>query len=289
MDVEKAIRGINIDVDKIADPAVKTIIIQLLNIIEAQAKEITYLREENQKLRDENSQLKGEQGKPNIRPQTKGSKNVSSESERKKRKKKKLKKSKSKKHKIKVDRTIVCKVDEAQLPPDAIFKGYKRVLVQDIIIKTDNIEFKKEVYYSPTLNEIFLAPLPDGYQGEFGPNVKALIISLHYVHKMTEPAIVEHLRNHGLLISSASVSRMITDKHDSFHKEKKEIVKAGLPSTIYQQMDDTGARVNGKNYYTHILCNDYYTAYFTRPSAPSNKFFPMVTQYNQNLSSLCFL
>ncbi len=265
MDIKKAIEGINIDLDKIADSAAKTIISQLLNIIEYLVEENKELKEENRKLRDENSRLKGEQGKPNIRPQTKGSKDISSESERKKRKKKKLKKSKSKKHKIKVDRTVVCQVDKAKLPPDAVFKGYKTVLVQDIIIKTDNVEFKKEVYYSPSLNEIFLAPLPDGCQGEFGPNVKALIISLHYVHKMTEPAIVEHLRNHGVFISPASVSRMITNKHDSFHQEKQEIVQAGLPSTIYQQMDDTGARVNGKNYYTHILCNDYYIAYFTRP------------------------
>lgn len=240
------------------------IISQLLNIIEYLVQENKEFKEENQRLRDENNRLKGGQGRPNIRAQAKNLIDISSENERKKHKKKKLKKSKSKKHKIKIDRIVVCKVDGTQLPPDAIFKGYKTVLVQDIVIKTDNIAFKKELYYSPSQGEIFLAPLPAGYQGEFGPNVKALIVSLHYVHKMTELAIVEFLRNHGLLISAASISRIITDKHDSFHQEKKEIIQAGLPSTIYQQMDDTGARVNGKNYYTHILCNDYYTAYFTR-------------------------
>ena len=41
-------------------------------------------------------------------------------------------------------------------------------------------------------------------------------------------------------------------------------MKAGLASSEYQQMDDTGARVNGKNYVTHILCNPFFTAYFTR-------------------------
>jgi hypothetical protein len=264
MDIKKAINSINIDFDKIVDPAIRGIIIQLLNIIEAQAQEIQLLRAENQELRNEINHLKGEQGRPSIRPQKKGSRNISSENERKGRKKKKFKKSKGKKHKIKVDRIVVCKVDETELPSDAIFKGYKTVLVQDISIQTDNVEFKKELYYSPSLNRIFLAPLPDGYQGEFGPNVKALIVSLHYAYKMTEPAIVELLRDHDLFISAASISRIITDKHDLFHQEKKDIVQAGLPSTIYQQMDDTGARVNGKNYYTHILCNEFYTAYFTR-------------------------
>ena len=32
----------------------------------------------------------------------------------------------------------------------------------------------------------------------------------------------------------------------------------------YQQVDDTGCRVNGKNYYTHVFCNPFFTAYFTR-------------------------
>lgn len=233
MDIEKAINSINIDLDKIADPASRVIIAQLLNIIEYLVQENKELKEENQRLRDENNRLKGEQGKPNIRPQAKSSKDVSSESERKRRKKKKLKKSKSKKHKIKVDRTVVCKVDETQLPSDVIFKGYTSVVVQDIIIKTDNIEFKKELYYSPSLNKTFMASLPGEYQGEFGPNLKALIIGLHSVSKMTEPAIAQFLGNHGILISGSSVSRIITDNHEPFHQEKKDIVQAGLSSAIY--------------------------------------------------------
>ena len=51
-----------------------------------------------------------------------------------------------------------------------------------------------------------------------------------------------------------------------FHEEKQSIINAGLQSTDYQHIDDTGARVKGKNHYTHVLCNPFYTAYFTRPS-----------------------
>ncbi len=46
--------------------------------------------------------------------------------------------------------------------------------------------------------------------------------------------------------------------------QKKQILYKLVPSSVYQQMDDTGVRVNGQNYYTHVLCNEYYTAYFTR-------------------------
>lgn len=97
MDVKKAIEGITLDVETISDPILKGIFTQLLNIIEAQAKTINKLREENQKLRDENNHLKGEQGKPSFRKQSKdtGDKehpDVSSEDERKGKKKPKTKK-----------------------------------------------------------------------------------------------------------------------------------------------------------------------------------------------------
>ncbi len=38
-----------------------------------------------------------------------------------------------------------------------------------------------------------------------------------------------------------------------------------LESTIYQQIDDTGAKVKGQNHYVQIICNPFYTAYFTIP------------------------
>jgi len=57
----------------------------------------------------------------------------------------------------------------------------------------------------------------------------------------------------------------LTKDIDLFHQEKADIFLEGLKATPYQQIDDTGARVNGVNNYTEILCNPYYTAYFTVP------------------------
>ena len=90
MDIKKAFEEINIDVDKVSDPHLKTIIIKLLNIVEALSIENKDLKEKNQKLKDEVNRLKGEQGKPVINPQT-AKKDISSEKERKKKNKKKKK------------------------------------------------------------------------------------------------------------------------------------------------------------------------------------------------------
>jgi len=277
MDIQQAIESIDIDIDSIADSAIKAIITKLLNIIELLSRDNKQLREENQKLRDENNRLKGEKGKPDIRKQTQGNQDFSSEKERKQKntlKKKRLKK----KNRILVNSTEICRIEKDRLPSDAIFKGYQSVVVQDIAIKPDNIEFKKEIYYSPSLKQTFIASLPAGYQGEFGPNIKALIMDMHHSSKVTESAIHRFLQNHGVVISPATVSRIITDGQEDFHREKNEIVQAGLVSSTYQQMDDTGARVNGKNWYTHILCNQFYTAYFTRPSKDRLTIIDILTQ-----------
>ena len=46
--------------------------------------------------------------------------------------------------------------------------------------------------------------------------------------------------------------------------EKTEIVSAGVVATTYVHIDDTGGRVNGQNHYVHVLCSEYFVAYFTR-------------------------
>jgi hypothetical protein len=122
------------------------------------------------------------------------------------------------------------------------------------------------MYYSPSLKKTFIAPLPTEYQGgEFGPGIKALVIALYRDSGMTELAIERFLKTFGMQISHGTISSLLTEGHDVFHQEKEDIVNAGQQVSLYQQMDDTGCRVNGKNHYTHVLCNDFFTAYFTCP------------------------
>lgn len=69
-------------------------------------------------------------------------------------------------------------MEPAQLPSDAQFEGYEDVVVQDINIETDNVRFWKETFYSPSQRETYLAELPAGDDGQFGPGVKALSLVL---------------------------------------------------------------------------------------------------------------
>src|SRR5438552_2780482 len=58
-----------LDLGGIADERVRTGFALLLNLVEELRQENLALRAENQGLRDEVARLKGEQGKPDIRPQ----------------------------------------------------------------------------------------------------------------------------------------------------------------------------------------------------------------------------
>ncbi|MBT9438200.1 MAG: hypothetical protein GAS50_03305, partial [Desulfobacterales bacterium] len=164
---------------------------------------------------------------------------------------------------IQIDREERCAVNTEQLPEDALFKGYADKVVQDLIIKTDNVRFKREKYYSPSMNKTWLGKVPVGYEGDYGPHINSHIISMKYVNNMSIPKINEFLNNFGILISGSYISDRLTKHIDVFHQEKSEIYLASLESSSYQQIDDTGSRVNGQNYYTQIVCNPLATVFFT--------------------------
>jgi len=233
---------------------------KLLNLIETLNQEILELKRQNQELRDDNNRLKGEQAKPKIKPNKKSPGQYSSEKERKKSKKRKKRR---KKGHIKKHKSQICHVDKSLLPKDAQFKGYDRVVVQDIKFEAHNTLFLKEKYYSPSLRKSYLASLPPGYEGEFGPTIKALALKLYFDSNMTQPKILDLFADAKINISAGQLSNFLIKGHDAFHKEKDDVYEAGLRSSPWHHMDETVTRFNAQNYYCQILCNPLYTAYFT--------------------------
>ncbi len=249
----------DLDLTSIADDRARDLVQQLLNRLEAVLADLQTAQAEIQRLRDEIARLKGEQGQPSIKPNP-PPKNHCSEQER--HTPKGWTKGCKTVH-ISIDREEEVTVDRRHLPPDAVFKGYADVVVQDVIFHTANVLFHKEKFYSPSQHTTYLASLPPGYQGQFGPGVKSLVLVLYYGAQMSEPKVAELLGNVGITISAGQVSHLLIKDQGGFHEEKAAVYQAGLASSPWQHLDDTSTRINGRTGYCHIVCNPLYTAYFT--------------------------
>lgn len=280
-DLQAEANAIYQEIAQIESSEAQDIVKKIFNLIERLANDKLSLEAELQQLRDEVNRLKGEQGKPDIKPNKNNNKDdISSEDERKKAEadaqketdnntentasNKKKRRRKPKLSTIKIDQVQDCSFDKTGLPDDLIFKGYDELVIQDIVIKTNNIKYRLPVYYSPSENKRYRAELPEGVQGqgEFGIGIRSLIPLLKAMG-VTEKPIVGFFENFGIVLSPTYISQQWTRGYDWAHSEKSELYHSGILNSDYAQIDDTNARVNGDNYYCQVVCNDLFTAYFT--------------------------
>jgi hypothetical protein len=252
----------DLQLDQIADPQAREVIRRLMNLVEQLSAENQQLREKVQQLQDENNRLKGEQARPKLPARRPEPTDHSSEAERRvPRGRVKMAKNPT----IAIDREEKREVDPDLLPPDAEFKGYEDVIVQDVLFRTDNVRFRKAKWYSPSQGRSYLADLPPGYDGQFGPTLKALVWIWYFASHMSELKIAELLHHSGIQISEGQISNLLIAQQEPLHAEKQAIAEAALFASPWQQTDDTATRVNGKSHHCHVLSNPLATVYHTLP------------------------
>jgi len=191
----------DLDLNAIREENARELVKRLLNMIEQLSGEVRVLREENQRLRDGINHLKGEQGQPKVQGNKKASVPKGEHSSETERRRKRKRHKKSKKQDVAIQREETVKVDPVRLPADAKYQGCEDVVVQDVYLRADNVLFHKEQYYSASQHKSYLAPLPAGYEGQFGPGIKSLVVTLYFGVGTSEPKIQEFLQNMGVQIS----------------------------------------------------------------------------------------
>ncbi len=265
-DLTEYVQQLRLDGDGLADARGREVIGRVLNLVEAVVAENRHLQDENQHLREIIRQLKGE-AIPAAKPSRSPARDISSEKERRQRTPPSRGSPGADRRSfrdIHVDEEIVCPVDPPRRPDDAAFVGYEDVVVQDLRIQSHNIRYRLELWDSSSQGRIRGA-LPPGVRGEYGPELKALLVSLKYVAGTSLPRAHEFVEHCGVVISLASVSNIVRDAAELFEGEKEEIFRAGLAATTYQHIDDTFARVGGEFWHTHLICNPFHSSYFTTP------------------------
>ena len=246
----------------------------LLAIIDGQAQRLLQLEETVQQLRDEIALLKGQKPRPNLQPSqleappprppaTPTTKRPGSAKRAK-------------------NTTLVITEDWLIEVPDApagsTHLRYEKYFVQDLVIEVKTTCYHRQRLQLPDGSSL-LAPLPPNVlEGQhFGA---ALIAYVQYQYRqcnVTQPLLLEQLHEMGIDISAGQISRLLTEGHEDFHREKEAVLTTGLQVSSYIGVDDTGARHQGKNGYCTAIGNDLF-AYFASTDSKSRLNFLHVLQ-----------
>lgn len=88
--------------------------------------------------------------------------------------------------------------------------------------------------------------------------VRFILYQYHHCH-VTQPLLLEQLREIGVDISAGHLSNILVENNDDFHQEKDGILAVGLDVSPYVNVDDTGARHQGKNGYCTHIGNEWFS------------------------------
>ncbi len=259
--------------------------------ITQQQERIHLLLEQVQGLKDEIARLKGNNPKPKIKPSQ-------LEKDRGKKKDKRGKKGKrpgSAKRRKTAQLQIHSTVDvpPKHVPEGSRFKGYEDYTVQDIKFCSHNTIYRLERWETPE-GETIVGKLPDDVSvGHFGVTLICFILYQYYHAHVTQPLILEQLRDVEVEISSGQLSRVITEGKQRFHEEKDEILRVGLEVSPYIHVDDTGARHDGNNGYATHIGNELFAWFQSTDSKSRINFLELLrashTDYVINEEALTYM
>ena len=163
----------------------------------------------------------------------------------------------SKNKNMKIDREEM--IGAEHVPMGSVRKGYQSYLVQDLMVKSVVTKYRLERWQLPDGSHI-VATLPKELQGHhFGPTLRAYILHQHHHQCVTQPLLHKQLLEWGIDISAGQLNRLLTENKEEFHHEKAALLPAGLSASSYIQVDDTGARHQGKNGYCTFIGNELFS------------------------------
>lgn len=224
-------------------------VLKLLEIIQQMSEVI-------QQLRDEIADLKGHKRKPPFKPSRMEKETTEGKEENEGGGLRHGSSKKSKTENLVIHETVV--IPPKLIPDGSVFKGHKEYFVQGLRIETHNTLYKLERWQ--TSSGLYVeGELPSHIVGHFDLALQAYILYQYNQCHVTQPRLLEQLLEFGIDISSGQVDHILSNGRDEFHEEKKELLSAGLKASDYIQVDDTGARHDGKNGYCTVICNDYFT------------------------------
>lgn len=234
---------------------------ELLALIERLAQRIQEQDERIEQLKDEVAVLKGEKKRPQFKPSRLDPgttpKEAPSQGESGKRPGS-AKRAKTAQLVIDEERIVA---PSEPIPTGSRFKGYRDVVVQELIIRSHTIRYRLARWLTPD-GRTLIGRLPESLgRRHFGPTLASYVLYQHHHCHVTQPLLREQLREWGVDISVGQLDALLSADKDAFHQEKDALLDAGLAVSDYVTVDDTGARHRGRNGYTTHIGNDFFAWY----------------------------
>ena len=190
---------------------------------------------------------------------------------------------------VKVHRCVI--ITPETLPPGSRLRSYQDFFVQDLLIEPLNTRYRLARYQTPT-DEHLVGKLPEYLNhAHFGPTLISYIVHQH--QRVTQPLLLSQLRQWGVDISSGQLNRVLIEHNDAFHREKDQLLPAGLAASTYVHVDDTGARHRGQNGYTTHIGNEHFAFFASTASKSRINFLELLrtpyTDYHLNQAAWDYL
>jgi hypothetical protein len=229
--------------------------------------DVALLKQTVAELREEIARLKGLKGRPNIKPSgmDKGTAPPKPAKEEKRRGRGKVT------PRIAVEEKVI----KTEIPPGSRFKGYVPFLVQDLVISVRATCYQRERWVTPDGRTI-LAPLPEGIEGHFGAELRRFVLMQYHQGQSTLPRLLALLCSVGVSISKRQLVRLLNENHEGFIAEAQDVLRAGLETSPWVTVDDTGARHAGKNGFCTQIGNEWFTWFRTRSSKSRMNFLELL-------------
>src|SRR6202051_593812 len=268
------------DLDDFSPTDLKSLVLKLF-------EEVAELRRTIAAQRDEIARLKGGSGRPNIKPsgmdkatEPRPPPTAGGTGRRKG--------SKTSKLTIHEERTV--KV--ASPPQGSRFKGYTNFVVQDLLIRPHVVNFRCERWRTPQ-GETTTAPLPGGFSGHFGPELRRFVLGQYHAGQVTVPRLLTLLQALGIVISKRQLMRLLIADQDGFLAEARDVLRAGLASAAWITVNDTGARHKAANGFCTQIGNTHFTWFGTTDSKSRGNFLALLRaghgDYVVNTEALAYM
>src|SRR5829696_5268485 len=171
-----------------------------------------------------------------------------------------------------VTREVTIRVEA---PPGSRFKGYKTVVRRELVLTAEVVRYRRERWLTPE-GQTLIAPLPEGIAGGYGPGVRRFCLALHTQGQVTTERLTDLLNGIGLSISKRQVVRLLTSDLEPFAQEDHAVLQAGLVSSPYITVDDTGARHARRPGVTTQIGGERFTVFRTSRSKSRLNFLSLL-------------